>query len=110
MVDQQTFAALALSFQDTEELPHFEKLSYRWRNKIFATLDTKLNRGMVQLTLIDQDVFSAFQSGSIFYPVPGGWGKKGSTFVDLTNVDPAMLKDALTCAYDTLRSKHPTKK
>ena len=104
MVDQDIFKAMALAFPDTTELPHFEKLSYRWRNKIFAALDSKANRGMVQLSLIDQDVFCAYPD-SAFYPVPGGWGKKGSTFVDLDKVHPNMLNDALGCAYQTLLDK-----
>jgi hypothetical protein len=108
MVDQDIFKTIALSFPDTEELPHFEKLSYRWRSKIFATLDVKLNRGMVQLSLIDQDVFCAFDS-AVFYPVPGGWGKRGSTFVNLDKVVAGMLKDAIDCAYQTLIDKQKPK-
>lgn len=109
MVDQDIFKAIALAFPDVTEQPHFDKLSYRWRNKIFATLDVKNNRGMAQLSLIDQDVFCAYDNG-IFYAVPGGWGKQGSTFVVLDKVPAVMLKDALNCAYENLLNKHKSSK
>ena len=56
---------------------------------------------MVKLTLKDQSVFCAFDP-SIIYPVPGGWGAKGATYIELTSVRKAMFKDALTMAYCTV--------
>ncbi len=55
---------------------------------------------MVKLTVTDQSVFCSFDD-SVIYPVPGGWGKKGATYIELTKVRKAMLKDALTVAYCT---------
>ena len=55
---------------------------------------------MVKLTPLDQSVFCAFDR-KIIYPVPGGWGKKGATFIELSKVKMAMLKDALSVAYST---------
>jgi hypothetical protein len=110
MVDADTFRKLALSFPDTEELPHFEMASFRWRNKIFATLRQSDGRAMVQLSLTDQDVFCSFDNGTAFYPVPNAWGKKGSTFVNLAIVREDMLADAMGCAYANLVAKHPKKK
>ena len=59
---------------------------------------------MLKLTPIDQSVFCAFDP-AVFYPVPGGWGKKGATFVNLAKVRKDMLKDAITLAVDGLTSK-----
>ena len=100
---------MALSFPDAEEQPHFHLRSFRVKKKIFATLWEKENRAMLKLSLVDQSVFCGFENGSVFFPVPGGWGKKGDTFVDLGKVRKDMLKDALTTAYNELAKKKPKK-
>ena len=105
MVTLSTFRQLALSFPNAEELPHFELASFRVKKKIFATLWEKENKAMIKLSLIEQSVFCAYENGTVFYPVPGGWGKKGATFVDLGKVKKEMLKDALTVAYNELIAK-----
>lgn len=110
MVDAHTFRKLALALPGVEELPHFEMASFRWRNKIFATLRESDGRAMVQLSLTDQDVFCAFDSGTAFYPVPNAWGKRGSTFVNLPIAREDMLADAMSCAYENLVSKYAEKK
>jgi len=109
MVDHETFKSLALALPEVEELPHFEMASFRWHNKIFATLRESDSRAMVQLSPTDQDVFCAFDGGAAFYPVPNSWGKRGSTFVNLAAVRPDMLTDAMNCAYQNLIGKHQPK-
>lgn len=105
MVTQATFRKMALSFPGAEEQPHFHLASFRVKKKIFTTLWEKENRAMLKLSLVDQSVFCAFENGTVFFPVPGGWGKKGATFVDLSKVRKDMLKDALTTAYNELTKK-----
>jgi predicted DNA-binding protein (MmcQ/YjbR family) len=100
MVRIETVRRLALSFPETDEHPHFHLKAFRVKKKIFATLDEKLKKVMVKLNLADQSVFCVFDS-SVIYPVPGGWGKKGATYIELSKVKGAMLKDALTIAYCT---------
>lgn len=104
MLNHETVRKLALIFDGAEELPHFEKPSFRINKKIFATLDTKKDRVCLKLSLIDQSVFSAFDS-SVIYPVPNAWGKQGWTFVDLKKVRKDMFKDALSCAYEEVSKK-----
>ena len=41
---------IALSFPNTTELPHFEKTSFRVKNKIFVIYDEKNNRACVKLS------------------------------------------------------------
>jgi hypothetical protein len=53
---------------------------------------------MVKLSLTDQSVFCSYDN-SIIYPVPGGWGRQGSTFIELKKIKKGMLKDALTTAF-----------
>ena len=64
---------------------------------------------MVKLSLVDQSVFCSYDR-NVFFPVPGGWGARGATFVELAKVRKDMFKDALKSAYDlaatTGRARH----
>ena len=91
----------ALSLPETEEKPHFDLTSFRVKNKIFATIHVDKNYVMVKLSLIDQSVFCSY-SKEVIFPVPGGWGRKGATFIDLKKVKRSMLVDALTTAWKTV--------
>lgn len=97
MISIPNFRKLALSFPEAEEQPHFHLASFRVKKKIFATLWEKENRAMLKLSLVDQSVFCT--NTDAFYPVPGDWGAKGATFVDLDKVRTDMFKDALQAAY-----------
>jgi hypothetical protein len=55
---------------------------------------------MVKLSAIDQSVFCSYNKEMIF-PVPGGWGRKGATFVNLKKINKGMFTDALTTAWKT---------
>jgi hypothetical protein len=90
----------ALSLPETEEKPHFHLTSFRVKNKIFATIHADKNYMMVRLSAIDQSVFCSYNKDLIF-PVPGGWGRKGATFINLKKVKKAMFLDALTTAWKT---------
>ncbi|HEY5968663.1 MAG TPA: MmcQ/YjbR family DNA-binding protein [Chitinophagaceae bacterium] len=90
----------ALSLPETEEKPHFDLTSFRVKNKIFSTIHADKNYVMVKLSAIDQSVFCAFDKEVIF-PVPGGWGKQGATFINLKKVKKSMLLDALSTAWKT---------
>lgn len=104
MVLIETFRKLALSFPNTTEEPHFEKTSFRFNKKIFATFDEKNNRAVLKLNEVDQSVFCA--SGEmIFYPTPNKWGKQGWTIVELSKVRPEMFEDALIRSYETVITK-----
>ena len=98
MVTTEIYRQMALSFPETVELPHFDRASFRVNKKIFTTLVEKEKIVMVKLSLTDQSVFCSFDK-TIIYPVPGGWGKQGATYIELKKVKKTMLKDALTCAY-----------
>jgi hypothetical protein len=98
MVSLETFRSLALSFARTEEQPHFEISSFRVNKKIFATYHPKENRAMLKLSLISQSVYVSYNS-SLFFPVPGGWGAKGATLVELSKVAKSIFMEALSTAY-----------
>lgn len=101
MVSIDTARQLALSLPEAEEKSHFERPDFRVKNKIFASLHEDKACMMVKLSVMDQSVFCAFDK-TIIYPVPGGWGKKGATLVNLKKVKKSMLLDALTTAWKTV--------
>jgi hypothetical protein len=104
MVTFEEYQKLALSFPDTEELPHFEKPSFRYKKKIFATYWEKENRAMLKLTPVEQSVYCSYDK-SIFFPVNGTWGQQGATLVELKKVRKDVFKEALALAYNGVASK-----
>lgn len=100
MVTIQQARKSALSLPETEEKPHFHVTSFRVKNKIFATIHADKNYVMVKLSVIDQSAFCSYNKDVIF-PVPGGWGRKGATFINLKKVKSSMFVDALTTAWKT---------
>lgn len=101
MVTYETFKKIALSFPQADEQGHFDKISFRLKNKIFATYDAKKNLACIKLNEIDQSVFCAFNK-EIIFPVPNKWGKQGWTLIDLEKVRSDLFKDALETAYNEL--------
>jgi len=98
MVSIGTYRKLALLFPEVVELPHFDRASFRVRNKIFSTVLERDHLVMVKLSVNDQWVFCAIDT-EIIYPVPGSWGKGGATYINLKKINQNLLKDALTRAY-----------
>ena len=108
MTDSISFRQLALSFADVIEAPHFDKAAFKANKKIFATLQEEKNIAMIKLSPADQYVFCSADKSAI-YPVPGGWGLKGATYIDLKKVKKALLKEMLAIAYKSVTTK-PLKK
>lgn len=98
MITPDTFRKLALSFPEATEEPHFEKISFRVKRKIFATYDDQTKRACIKLSEIDQDVFARVDRAVIF-PVDNKWGKQGWTLIELRKVSKEIFVDALTAAY-----------
>ncbi|MEQ8584222.1 MAG: MmcQ/YjbR family DNA-binding protein [Marinoscillum sp.] len=98
MVSPEDFQKIALGFPEVEELPHFEKTSFRVKKKIFATLDLTNLEATVKLSFTEQDIFSLGRA-EVIYPVPNKWGKQGWTRVILKKVDKALLQTVLISAY-----------
>ncbi len=98
MISLATVRRLALAFEGVEEKPHGDKISFRVKNKIFATIDVKTNKVVLKLSEIEQSVFSDYNN-AIIYPVPGAWGRQGWTMVEMKKVRRDLFTDALTSAY-----------
>ncbi len=108
MVSIATFRKLALSFPEATEEPHFEKISFRVRKKIFATFDVGKNTASLKLSGIDQNIFSLVDP-SIIYPVANKWGQQGWTTVEMKKVKKQLFMEALSAAYCEVAPKSSTK-
>ena len=100
-----TIRQITLSLPEVTEELHFEKISFRVNNKIFATAVPEHNRATVKLSIADQDIFCTFDS-TVIYPVPNKWGKQGWTHVNLQFVKEEMLTEILKAAYCEIAPKH----
>jgi hypothetical protein len=104
----QRFRLIALSLPDAVEGAHQGKADFRVRNRIFATLGYPDKEwGMVKLTP-EQQLVVVETEPEIFRPVPGGWGKSGSTNVRLAKADAVTLRSALTMAWQNIAPKPRT--
>lgn len=93
------FRKMALSFPDAIEAAHMGHPDFRVGGKIFATLAyPRTDFGMVALTPEQQELFVRTEPKT-FRPVPGGWGRKGSTHVLLRTAKRAAVREALTLAW-----------
>ena len=92
------FRRLALALPETVEQSHMGHPDFRVGGKIFATLSAAGDRGMVKLTVDQQEVLCASEP-ALFAPVPGGWGRHGSTHVILPAADEAAVRSALAMAW-----------
>lgn len=79
-------------------MPHFEKTSFRVKNRIFLTLDKEGKLACVKLSLKDQDLFSSFDKG-VVYPVPNKWALQGYTFINLEKIDKETFEDLVLSSY-----------
>ena len=102
------FRSTALSLPEVIEGAHHGTADFRVGKRIFATLGyPDRDWGMVKLTPEQQAVVVEAEP-EIFRPVPGGWGKSGSTNVRLAKADATTLRSALKMARDNIVAK-PTK-
>ncbi|MEO6695672.1 MAG: MmcQ/YjbR family DNA-binding protein [Ignavibacteria bacterium] len=104
MINVNTFKQLALSFPNSEEIPHFEKTSFRINKKIFATLSTEKNTACIKLSVNDQYSFCAFDE-TVIYPLNNKWGLQGWTILNLKKLNIKIFRQALNAAYSEVVNK-----
>lgn|SRR5262249_12409559 len=98
MLDCEGVRALALALPEVEEHEHWGRPSFRVRSKIFATLWPAEQRAMLKLPP-DEQAALLMLAPATFSPVPGTWGERGSTFVQLQTVERADFQAALKTAW-----------
>jgi hypothetical protein len=100
------FRRLALALPEASEASHMGHPDFRVRNKIFATLWPKEGRGGVMLTPEQQKILVDLKP-AVFAPVPGGWGRRGSTNVKLEAADEISFTSVLLMAWRNKAPKRP---
>ncbi|PJZ48771.1 MmcQ/YjbR family DNA-binding protein [Leptospira saintgironsiae] len=98
MISLDKIRKLALALPEAKEEPHFEKISFRVRKKIFATVDQENKKIVLKFDTNDQDFFSAASKGSV-YPIENKWGQQGWTCVEMKSTDLVLFKDMLVVSY-----------
>jgi hypothetical protein len=93
------FQRIALSLPEVVEGQHFGHADFRVDGKIFATLSLAKEGFGILLLTPEQQAGMIEDEPKIFSPVPGGWGRKGSTRVLLAKVPRDILEAALRTAW-----------
>jgi hypothetical protein len=101
-VEEVRRAALALP--EAAEADHHGMPSFRVAGKIFCTIHQDHPRIMVKLSLDDRDNLTAGYPG-VVEPVPGYWGRKGSTLVWREKADEALVAMLLRLAWANIAPK-----
>lgn len=92
------YRKLALALPETIEHEHMGHPDFRVGGRIFATLRPDAGLGMVRLFPAQQAEFVT-QAPKVFSPVPGGWGRRGATYILLKPARAASVKAALLTAW-----------
>jgi hypothetical protein len=101
----EEFRRIALSLPEAKEVYRRGFSHFRVERKTFATLEGPGDAvATVNLTPDQQSMFM-HEAPKAFVPVPGGWGRLGSTSVLLGSVTSAQLQDALGAAWQNVAPK-----
>jgi hypothetical protein len=93
------FRRLALALPGAEEGSHMGNVDFRVGGRIFATLASQSQGyGNLMLTPEQQHLFVA-DLPEVFLPIPGGWGRMGSTHIRLAAATEDILSGALRTAW-----------
>ena len=95
---------IALSLPEAAEMSHFDQPDFRVRKKIFATLHMAEKRAVVKLGPEEQAMLVESEP-KVFAPVPGGWGRKGWTHVNLASANAAIVREAMTRGWRNVAPK-----
>src|SRR5215467_9347755 len=102
MIEMKAFQDMALSFPNTEQVPHFDRLGFKVTGRrMFATYLEKNNTATIFLTPAEQKLFCRIDKKNI-YPVPNKWGEKGATTFELDEVVREIVMEALLSAYNEI--------
>jgi hypothetical protein len=103
-VSRDHVRVLALALPEAVEVDHHGFPSFRVAGKIFATVHIDHPRAMVKLDPEDQHNWTQARPDAV-EAVPGGWGRKGSTFVSLDGADTVLMTTLLDLAWSHVAPK-----
>jgi hypothetical protein len=98
MLSADDFRRIALGMKDAIEGAHMGHPDFRVNGRIFATLHSDQQWGMVKLTPEQQRRFVE-GAPEAFVSEKGAWGLQGCTAVRLNVVDEETLGEAMTLAW-----------
>jgi hypothetical protein len=103
-MDFEQFQNLALSLPEVEQMPHFEKTSFRIKKKIFVTYNLEEARACFKLNENLQSIYCNFDKTNI-WAVPNKWGKMGWTLAKIQNLPDDLINDMLNMSFETVTIK-----
>src|SRR5258708_38102983 len=104
------FRKIALSLEGAEEGSHMGAADFRVGGRIFARVASEdKDYGNLMLTPELQAQFVE-ELPEVFLPIPGGWGRMGSTHIRLAKANEDVLTGALRTAWTLRVEKNAGKK
>lgn len=103
------FRKLALSLPEASEQSHMAHPDFRVSGKIFATLGSDEDWGMVKLTPTQQEPLVRGEP-KVFQPASGAWGRGGATIIQLEEADESTVRQALLAAWRNTAPKRLVQK
>ena len=102
MLTRDDVRRCALALPGAYEAAHFHMASFRVGKKIFCTLHDPEPRIMLKL---DPEDPAMLADGETIVPVPGSWGRRGSTFVWYERLAPERLPGLMRTAWARVAPK-----
>jgi hypothetical protein len=93
------FRRLALAMDGAVERSHMNHPDFRANGRIFATLHSHDEFGMVKVTPAEQRELMHAHPG-MFVPSSGAWGRQGCTNVRLATADVRTVQGAMILAWE----------
>ena len=92
------FRALALLLPEATAGAHNGQPDFRVGGRVFATLWREEERAVLKLTREEQEAMVEAEP-DLFSPIPGAWGRRGWTNLDLAGADEEIVRGALLAAW-----------
>lgn len=89
---------LALALEGASEVVHVDRPAFRTARKIFATLPPNTPHVNLMFDPATQEFFCE-QARGVIAPIPGGWGRMGMAYCDLSQADEPLVHSALKAAH-----------
>jgi len=106
------FRELALALEGAIEREHMDHPDFRVNGRIFATIHSNDQAGMVKVTPDEQrELMRAHPD--VFSPSSGAWGRQGCTNVRLESGSKATVRGAMLLAWQlaiSMKAKKPKKR
>ena len=104
MLTRDDVRRIALAQPEAYEADHHGMPSFRVGKKIFCTIHQDHPRAMLKLDPEDQRNLSEAHPG-VIEPVPGYWGRNGSTFIWFETVEAGRFADLMAMAWAQVAPK-----